>query len=87
MYAPCAFVLTFSLKKKLKPLSFLRQVKRLDGEDEYYQLLSAIESVPEEEGLSGPFPNPQTAPPPAPPTISSRWAVLRPQLWLLPTAG
>ncbi|KAI7808281.1 putative myosin-IIIb, partial [Triplophysa rosa] len=52
---------------KRKPRK-LGQVKRLDGEDEYYQLLSAIESVPEEEGLSGPFPNPPTAPP----IISSR---------------
>lgn len=26
-----------------------RQVKVLDGEDEYYKLLSAVESIPEEE--------------------------------------
>ncbi|XP_073668097.1 myosin-IIIb [Paramisgurnus dabryanus] len=56
---------------KRKPRK-LGQIKMLDGEDEYYQLLSTIESVPEEEGLSGPSPNPKTVPPPAPTTISSR---------------
>ncbi|XP_077073136.1 myosin-IIIb isoform X2 [Siphateles boraxobius] len=51
---------------KRKPRK-LGQIKLLDGEDEYYQLLSTIESVPEEEDLSGPSPNST-----APPTISSR---------------
>ncbi|XP_039503225.1 myosin-IIIb [Pimephales promelas] len=51
---------------KRKPRK-LGQIKLLDGEDEYYQLLSTIESVPEEEALSGPSPNST-----APPTISSR---------------
>ncbi|KAK7153686.1 hypothetical protein R3I94_007160 [Phoxinus phoxinus] len=51
---------------KRKPRK-LGQIKLLDGEDEYYQLLSTIESVPEEEVLSGPSPNST-----APPTISSR---------------
>lgn len=31
------------------PLSHHSQVKVLDGEDEYYKLLSAVESIPEEE--------------------------------------
>ncbi|XP_073710943.1 myosin-IIIb isoform X2 [Misgurnus anguillicaudatus] len=56
---------------KRKPRK-LGQIKMLDGEDEYYQLLSTIESVPEEDGLSGASPNPKTVPPPAPTTISSR---------------
>ncbi|CAM4606829.1 unnamed protein product [Leuciscus chuanchicus] len=51
---------------KRKPRK-LGQIKLLDGEDEYYQLLSTIESVPEEDVLSGPSPNST-----APPTISSR---------------
>ncbi|XP_016411537.1 myosin-IIIb-like [Sinocyclocheilus rhinocerous] len=52
---------------KRKPRK-LGQIKLLDGEDEYYQLLSAIEAVPEEEVLSGSSPNPKTATP----FISSR---------------
>uniref|UniRef100_A0A673M329 non-specific serine/threonine protein kinase n=1 Tax=Sinocyclocheilus rhinocerous TaxID=307959 RepID=A0A673M329_9TELE len=49
-----------------------QQIKLLDGEDEYYQLLSAIESVPEEEVLSGSSPNPKNVTPTGPPAISSR---------------
>ncbi len=67
--------------------SFLRQIKLLDGEDEYYQLLSTIEAVPEEEVLSGSSPNTKTTTPTAPPIISSRWAELRPPLWHMLTVG
>uniref|UniRef100_A0A673M300 non-specific serine/threonine protein kinase n=1 Tax=Sinocyclocheilus rhinocerous TaxID=307959 RepID=A0A673M300_9TELE len=56
---------------KRKPRK-LGQIKLLDGEDEYYQLLSAIESVPEEEVLSGSSPNPKNVTPTGPPAISSR---------------
>uniref|UniRef100_A0A672SJM0 non-specific serine/threonine protein kinase n=1 Tax=Sinocyclocheilus grahami TaxID=75366 RepID=A0A672SJM0_SINGR len=56
---------------KRKPRK-LGQIKLLDGEDEYYQLLSTIESVPEEEVLSGSSPNPKTVTPTGPPAISSR---------------
>ncbi|XP_067265787.1 myosin-IIIb isoform X2 [Chanodichthys erythropterus] len=56
---------------KRKPRK-LGQIKLLDGEDEYYQLLSTIESVPEEEVLSGPSSNPKSVTPTAPPTIPSR---------------
>uniref|UniRef100_A0A671QLN9 non-specific serine/threonine protein kinase n=1 Tax=Sinocyclocheilus anshuiensis TaxID=1608454 RepID=A0A671QLN9_9TELE len=56
---------------KRKPRK-LGQIKLLDGEDEYYQLLSAIESVPEEEVLSGSSPNPKTVTPTGSPAISSR---------------
>ncbi|XP_073692683.1 myosin-IIIb-like [Garra rufa] len=56
---------------KRKPRK-LGQIKLLDGEDEYYQLLSTIEAVPEEEVLSGPSPNPKTVTPTGPPAISSR---------------
>ncbi|XP_042619057.1 myosin-IIIb isoform X4 [Cyprinus carpio] len=50
---------------KRKPRK-LGQIKLLDGEDEYYQLLSAIESVPEEEVLSDPSPNPKSVTPTGP---------------------
>ncbi|XP_059417300.1 myosin-IIIb [Carassius carassius] len=52
---------------KRKPRK-LGQIKLLDGEDEYYQLLS----VPEDEVLSDPSPNPKNATPTGPPAISSR---------------
>ncbi|XP_026074853.1 myosin-IIIb [Carassius auratus] len=52
---------------KRKPRK-LGQIKLLDGEDEYYQLLS----VPEDEILSDPSPNPKNATPTGPPAISSR---------------
>ncbi|XP_001920287.5 myosin-IIIb isoform X5 [Danio rerio] len=52
---------------KRKPRK-LGQIKLLDGEDEYYQLLSTIEAVPEEDVLTGTSPNPTSTPP----TISSR---------------
>ncbi|XP_043085489.1 myosin-IIIb-like [Puntigrus tetrazona] len=56
---------------KRKPRK-LGQIKLLDGEDEYYQLLSAIEAVPEEELVSGSSHIPKAAPPTVPPIISSR---------------
>ncbi|KAI4886741.1 hypothetical protein NFI96_015752 [Prochilodus magdalenae] len=52
---------------KRKPRK-LGQIKLLDGEDEYYKLLSAVESIPEEDfpsstTLSPPRPGPAPAPP------------------------
>ncbi|XP_075896017.1 LOW QUALITY PROTEIN: myosin-IIIb [Nelusetta ayraudi] len=41
----------------------LGQVKVLDGEDEYYKLLSAVESIPEEEYPTSPPPSPSSGPP------------------------
>lgn len=40
---------------KRKPRK-LGQIKVLDGEDEYYKLLSTVESIPEEDYLTGPPP-------------------------------
>ncbi|KAG7464002.1 hypothetical protein MATL_G00182650 [Megalops atlanticus] len=40
---------------KRKPRK-LGQIKVLDGEDEYYKLLSAVESIPEEDSPTGPPP-------------------------------
>ncbi|XP_026152300.1 myosin-IIIb isoform X1 [Mastacembelus armatus] len=42
---------------KRKPRK-LGQIKVLDGEDEYYKLLSTVESIPEEEYATGPPPLP-----------------------------
>uniref|UniRef100_A0A3B4E5A8 non-specific serine/threonine protein kinase n=1 Tax=Pygocentrus nattereri TaxID=42514 RepID=A0A3B4E5A8_PYGNA len=49
---------------KRKPRK-LGQIKLLDGEDEYYKLLSAVESIPEEDFSS--------SPPPPPPLVSHPW--------------
>ncbi|MEQ2269145.1 Myosin-IIIb, partial [Xenotaenia resolanae] len=40
---------------KRKPRK-LGQIKVLDGEDEYYKLLSTVESIPEEEHATEPSP-------------------------------
>lgn len=38
------------------------QIKVLDGEDEYYKLLSTVESIPEEELVTAPSPAPLVGP-------------------------
>lgn len=37
-------------------LSHHSQIKVLDGEDEYYKLLSTVESIPEEDYATAPSP-------------------------------
>lgn len=51
------------------PLSHHSQVKVLDGEDEYYKLLSAVESIPEEEYPTSTPPARSSGPP-----VSQGWA-------------
>uniref|UniRef100_H2MS45 non-specific serine/threonine protein kinase n=1 Tax=Oryzias latipes TaxID=8090 RepID=H2MS45_ORYLA len=46
---------------KRKPRK-LGQIKVLDGEDEYYKLLSTVESIPEEELVTAPSPAPLVGP-------------------------
>ncbi|KAL7865646.1 hypothetical protein SRHO_G00108930 [Serrasalmus rhombeus] len=59
---------------KRKPRK-LGQIKLLDGEDEYYKLLSAVESIPEEDFSSSP-PPPPPRPGPAPASPLSRGALV-----------
>ncbi|XP_036422044.1 myosin-IIIb isoform X2 [Colossoma macropomum] len=59
---------------KRKPRK-LGQIKLLDGEDEYYKLLSAVESIPEEDFSSSP-PPPPSRPGPAPAPPLSRGALV-----------
>lgn len=55
------------------PLSLLlchhSQIKVLDGEDEYYKLLSTVESIPEEECVTTPPPTLSSGP-----FVSQSWA-------------
>lgn len=54
----------------LYPLSHLSQIKLLDGEDEYYKLLSTVESIPEEEYTTSPPPALSSGLP-----VSQSWAL------------
>lgn len=67
LFFPPSYCIHFFLYFFLQHISHLSQIKLLDGEDEYYKLLLAVESVPEEDFSSIPPPPPPSGPAPVSP--------------------